>query len=170
DFLLRLNCVRLWLTVTENDSYHANMDTASKVEEFVTAQQPVYKQVVRELTAGRKQSHWMWFIFPQIAGLGFSSMSQKFGIDSLEQARSYLAHPVLGPRLRECTRLMLAVSHGDVSAVLGYPDDPKRRLHRRARRPASGACIRAAAALTPDGPDSCAPVQANQFQTSATSS
>src|SRR5438105_3970054 len=98
---------------------------SEKLEQFVRAQEPVYEQVVRELTAGQKQSHWIWFIFPQLAGLGFSAMSRKFGIVSLEQARSYLAHPVLGARLRECTRLMLKVPHGDVSRVLSYPDDLK---------------------------------------------
>jgi uncharacterized protein (DUF1810 family) len=103
------------------------METAAKLTEFVAAQEPVYEQVVRELTAGRKQSHWMWFIFPQLTGLGFSAMARKFGIDSLDEARSYLNHPVLGPRLRECAQLMLAVRHNDVSAVLGYPDDLKFR-------------------------------------------
>lgn len=98
-----------------------------KFAEFVDAQDPVYEQVVRELKAGRKQTHWMWFIFPQLAGLGSSHMAQKFAIDSLAEAQSYLQHPVLGARLRECARLMIAAPHGDVSAILGYPDDLKFR-------------------------------------------
>jgi uncharacterized protein (DUF1810 family) len=103
------------------------MDSAARLTEFVAAQEPVYEEVVRELAAGRKQSHWMWFIFPQLAGLGFSSMARKFGIASLDEARSYLDDLVLGQRLRECTRLMLAVPHDNVSGVLGYPDDLKFR-------------------------------------------
>jgi uncharacterized protein (DUF1810 family) len=103
------------------------MNTAAKLEEFVKAQNGVYEDVVRELAAGRKQTHWMWFIFPQLAGLGSSRMAQKFAIASLAEARSYLAHGVLGARLRECTRLMLAAPHDDVSSILGHPDDLKFR-------------------------------------------
>lgn len=103
------------------------MSTQPELEAFVTAQDAVYEQVLRELAAGRKATHWMWFIFPQLAGLGKSSMAQKFAIDSLAEAREYLAHPVLGSRLKECTRLMLAAPHGDVRAILGYPDDLKFR-------------------------------------------
>ena len=79
------------------------------LERFVDAQAPVYDEVRRELTVGRKQSHWMWFIFPQIAGLGQSPMSIRFAIGSLNEAKAYLAHPVLGARLRECARLTLDV-------------------------------------------------------------
>lgn len=103
------------------------MDVETKLAEFVTAQEAVYDQVVRELAAGHKRSHWMWFIFPQLAGLGSSHMAQKFAIDSREEARAYLQHSVLGPRLIECTRLMLAAPNHDVSAILGYPDDLKFR-------------------------------------------
>ena len=74
------------------------------LERFVDAQAPVYEQVRREMAAGRKESHWMWFIFPQIAGLGQSPMSIRFAIASLDEAKAYLAHPVLGARLRECAR------------------------------------------------------------------
>ena len=74
------------------------------LQRFVDAQAPVYEQVRRELKVGRKQSHWMWFIFPQIAGLGQSPMSVRFAIASLDEAEAYLAHPVLGARLRECAR------------------------------------------------------------------
>jgi len=103
------------------------MNTETKLVEFVDAQEAVYVDVVRELTLGRKQSHWMWFVFPQLAGLGTSQMARKFAIGSLEEARAYLQHSILGPRLKECTRLMLAAPHDDVSAILGYPDDLKFR-------------------------------------------
>jgi uncharacterized protein (DUF1810 family) len=102
-------------------------DIVEKLEQFVAAQEGVYDQVVRELTAGRKRSHWIWFIFPQMAGLGFSQMARKFGIESKEEAIGYLKHGVLGPRLRECTRLMLAIGHRDIGSVMGYPDDLKFR-------------------------------------------
>jgi len=103
------------------------MDTETKLTEFVSTQEAVFEQVVSELTAGHKQSHWMWFIFPQLAGLGTSQMARKFAIGSLEEARAYLRHAVLGPRLKECTRLMLAAPHSDAGAILGYPDDLKFR-------------------------------------------
>ncbi|MDE2378506.1 DUF1810 domain-containing protein [Bradyrhizobium sp.] len=94
---------------------------------FVRAQDPVYPAVVTELTRGRKQSHWMWFIFPQVEGLGFSAMSQRYAIASREEAVAYLAHPVLGPRLVECTRLVLAIEGRSLDAILGAPDDVKFR-------------------------------------------
>jgi len=77
------------------------------LERFVSAQAPVYAAVQQELAAGHKRTHWMWFVFPQIAGLGFSAMSQRYAISRLNEARAYLAHPVLGPRLRECTSLAM---------------------------------------------------------------
>ena len=101
--------------------------TTFELAEFVAAQNRVYDQVLRELTAGRKKTHWMWFIFPQIIGLGSSGMSQMFGIDSLAEAQSYLRDDVLGSRLRKCTELMLASPHQDISAILEYPDDFKFR-------------------------------------------
>jgi uncharacterized protein (DUF1810 family) len=94
---------------------------------FVRAQEAVYPDVVGELTRGRKQSHWMWFIFPQIAGLGFSAMSQRYAIASREEAMAYLAHPILGPRLVECTALVLAVEGRTINTILGAPDDAKFR-------------------------------------------
>jgi uncharacterized protein (DUF1810 family) len=103
------------------------MKREAKLAEFVTAQDAVYDEVRRELAAGRKETHWIWFIFPQMAGLGFSPMSQKFGITSKAEARSYLEHSVLGPRLRECTQLMLALSDRNIGSILGYPDDLKFR-------------------------------------------
>jgi uncharacterized protein (DUF1810 family) len=87
----------------------------------------VYDRVRRELAAGRKESHWMWFIFPQMAGLGFSPMARKFGIASEAEALSYLQHAVLGPRLRECTTLLLACPDPDIHSILGSPDDLKFR-------------------------------------------
>ena len=76
------------------------------LERFVGAQRPVYERVLAELRAGDKRSHWMWFVFPQVAGLGHSPMAQEYAIGSLAEARAYLAHPVLGPRLRECAGLV----------------------------------------------------------------
>jgi uncharacterized protein (DUF1810 family) len=101
--------------------------TEAKLAEFVHAQDEVYDQVRRELAAGRKETHWIWFIFPQVTGLGFSSMSRKFGMASIAEARSYLKHPVLGPRLRECTDRMLALPTQNIRSVLGDPDDLKFR-------------------------------------------
>jgi uncharacterized protein (DUF1810 family) len=97
------------------------------LERFVEAQNPVYGQVTRELRAGSKQSHWMWFIFPQIAGLGHSSTAQQYAISSLAEATAYLEHPVLGERLRECTRLVNEVEGRSASGIFGYPDDMKFR-------------------------------------------
>lgn len=97
------------------------------MQRFVDAQAPVYSRVVAELRQGRKDSHWMWFIFPQIAGLGTSAMAQKYAISSLDEARAYLAHPVLGARLRECCRLVNAVEGSAIEEILGPPDDLKYR-------------------------------------------
>ena len=103
------------------------MEIAAKLSEFVIAQDAVYDAVRRELAAGRKETHWIWFIFPQLAGLGRSPMSQKFGLASTDETRSYLEHSILGPRLRECTRLMLTMSDRSIGSILGYPDDLKFR-------------------------------------------
>ena len=97
------------------------------LERFVEAQDPVYAQVCRELRQGRKQGHWIWFIFPQLKGLGQSFMSNRFGIASAEEAGAYLAHPILGPRLRECTSLVNGVEGASVGEIFGYPDDLKFR-------------------------------------------
>ncbi|TCZ65387.1 DUF1810 domain-containing protein [Roseicella aquatilis] len=94
---------------------------------FVEAQAPVMGQVLAELRAGRKRSHWMWFVFPQLRGLGQSAMAQRYGIASLAEARAYLAHPVLGPRLEECTALVLAVQGRSAEAILGGVDAMKFR-------------------------------------------
>ena len=97
------------------------------LQRFVVAQAPVYEQVVAELTAGRKRTHWMWFIFPQIEGLGSSMMAQRFAIASLDEARAYLAHALLGPRLFACTALVNAAAGKEIVQILGYPDDLKFR-------------------------------------------
>jgi uncharacterized protein (DUF1810 family) len=101
------------------------MSDPFSLQRFVAAQAPVYPRVVSELRAGRKQSHWMWFIFPQIEGLGHSAMAQRYAVGSRAEAEAYLDHPVLGPRLRDCTRLVNAVAHKDIHAILGSPDDMK---------------------------------------------
>jgi uncharacterized protein (DUF1810 family) len=94
---------------------------------FVTAQGPLIERVLGELRAGEKRSHWMWFIFPQLAGLGHSPMAQRYAIVSLAEARAYLAHDVLGPRLVECTRLVNAIEGRSIHAIFGSPDDMKFR-------------------------------------------
>jgi uncharacterized protein (DUF1810 family) len=101
--------------------------SGSDLERFVQAQEPVIGQVLKELRAGRKASHWMWFVFPQLEGLGHSPMAQRFAIASRAEAQAYLAHPVLGPRLRECTRLVNEVEGRDIEEILGYPDNLKFR-------------------------------------------
>jgi uncharacterized protein (DUF1810 family) len=102
-----------------DDPYHLNR--------FVDAQAPVIDRVREELAQGRKRSHWMWFIFPQIAGLGFSVMAQRYAIASLDEARAYLRHPILGPRLEDCTRLAVAVDGRSATEIFGSPDDMKFR-------------------------------------------
>lgn len=97
------------------------------LQRFVEAQEPVYAQVCAELSEGRKRGHWMWFVFPQIRGLGHSPTAQHFAIRSRAEAEAYLRHPVLGTRLRECTALVNAVQGREVSEIFGYPDDLKFR-------------------------------------------
>jgi uncharacterized protein (DUF1810 family) len=101
------------------------MDTDFNLERFVEAQQGVYDQALAELQAGRKRSHWMWFIFPQIAGLGQSAMARKYAIASEDEAAAYLAHPVLGPRLRTCAAA--AAAHDELAAddIFDTPDNLK---------------------------------------------
>jgi uncharacterized protein (DUF1810 family) len=89
---------------------------------FLEAQEPVYAQVVAELRRGRKESHWMWFIFPQIAGLGQSAAARRYAVGSAAEAAAYLAHPVLGRRLLECTRLVLEAPASSAEEIFGYPD------------------------------------------------
>jgi uncharacterized protein (DUF1810 family) len=94
---------------------------------FVKAQNPVFERVLVELGEGRKQSHWMWFIFPQIKGLGHSYTAIEFAISSPGEAEAYLQHPILGPRLRQCTQLVLDIEGRGIEDILGYPDDLKFR-------------------------------------------
>ena len=98
---------------------------AEDLDRFVLAQQGVYEGVVQELRRGRKVGHWIWFIFPQIEGLGRSAMSQEYAISSLEEARAYLDHPVLGVRLRECATILLASEGRTASEILGSIDAMK---------------------------------------------
>jgi len=97
------------------------------LERFVQAQQRIYKAVLAELQAGEKMNHWMWFIFPQIRGLGESPSSIEFAISGREEALAYLQHSVLGPRLKECTQLVLSVEGRSAFDIFGYPDDIKFR-------------------------------------------
>lgn len=92
------------------------------LERFLTAQQGVYDRASAELRAGEKQSHWMWFIFPQIHGLGSSEMAQRYAISSIEEAHAYLEHPVLGQRLRDCTTIVVALEGRTAEQIFGYPD------------------------------------------------
>jgi uncharacterized protein (DUF1810 family) len=97
------------------------------LERFTIAQGPVIDAVYDELRRGRKSSHWMWFIFPQLSALGVSLTAKRFGLASLAEARAYLAHPILGPRLRECCALLLKVQDRRIGDILGHPDDLKLR-------------------------------------------
>jgi uncharacterized protein (DUF1810 family) len=103
------------------------MKNLYNLERFVDAQDPLYQRVCEELRRGRKTSHWMWFVFPQIAGLGRSDMAQRYAITSIDEARAYLDHPVLGPRLTECTTLVNQVEGRTISDIFGFPDDAKFR-------------------------------------------
>ena len=95
------------------------------LERFVAAQTPVFAAVLSALKAGHKQSHWMWFVFPQLRGLGHSSMATFYGIASLSEARVYLAHALLGPRLELCTQTVLGHPHKSLHQIFGSPDDLK---------------------------------------------
>jgi uncharacterized protein (DUF1810 family) len=95
------------------------------LQRFVTAQAPVYDRVLAELRAGRKQTHWMWFIFPQLRGLGHSDMARRFAIASLAEADAYLQHAVLGRRLRECSALVAQIEGRTIGQIFGSPDDMK---------------------------------------------
>ena len=101
------------------------MTDPSDLQRFVDAQAPVYQRVLAELRHGQKRSHWMWFIFPQLAGLGHSPMARRFAIASREEAVAYVGHGVLGSRLRECTALVNAVEGQTIREIFGSPDDFK---------------------------------------------
>ena len=103
------------------------MDDSFRLQRFVDAQEPIYSQVLDELKRGRKTSHWMWFIFPQIAGLGSSAMAQQYAISSTEEAQAYLGHDVLGARLFECVNVLLALDGRTAEQILGGTDMLKLR-------------------------------------------
>lgn len=104
-----------------------HMNDPHNLQRFVHAQNPVYEQVCSELREGRKSGHWMWFIFPQIKGLGRSEIARKFAISSREEAAAYLKHPILGPRLRECSRLVTLAEGRSARQIFGYTDELKFR-------------------------------------------
>jgi uncharacterized protein (DUF1810 family) len=101
------------------------VDDPYDLNRFLSAQEGVYERALAELKAGQKRTHWMWFIFPQIDGLGYSPTAKRYSIKSLEEARQYLNHRVLGKRLLECTEAVVALKSGTVSDIFGYPDDMK---------------------------------------------
>jgi uncharacterized protein (DUF1810 family) len=97
------------------------------LQRFVDAQNPVFERVCSELREGQKQTHWMWFIFPQITGLGYSGMATRFAISSQQEAEGYLKHPVLGPRLRQCSQLVTLIEGRSIKQIFGYTDHLKFR-------------------------------------------
>jgi uncharacterized protein (DUF1810 family) len=103
------------------------MNDPYNLKRFVEAQGPAIAGVLEELRAGEKRSHWMWFVFPQAAGLGSSTMARRFAIASRGEARAFMAHPVLGPRLVECARLVVAAEGRTIERIFGYPDNLKFR-------------------------------------------
>ncbi|MDB4891785.1 MAG: hypothetical protein JWL61_3640 [Gemmatimonadetes bacterium] len=114
--------------------------SSHSLSRFVDAQRGVYANALLEITRGRKESHWMWFVFPQLVGLGQSAMAQRYGITGVEEARAYVAHPVLGPRLQECMEAALGVEGRTATEIFGRPDDRKLQ-----------SCATLFAAVTPPG-------------------
>ena len=102
-------------------------DDPFELQRFLEAQDPVYSRILAELTAGVKQSHWMWFVFPQIQGLGHSAIARHYAISSVAEARAYLQHPALGSRLRECTRIVNGLEGRSALQIFGFPDTLKFR-------------------------------------------
>ena len=103
------------------------MDDGYDLQRFIDAQEPIYDRVLSELSRGRKSSHWMWFVFPQIAGLGYSPMARRYAIHSRAEALAYADHPVLGARLRECTEFVNKAESRTIRQIFGSPDDMKFR-------------------------------------------
>ncbi|MCH9740683.1 MAG: DUF1810 domain-containing protein [Epsilonproteobacteria bacterium] len=101
------------------------MSQSYDLNRFITAQESIYKTVIEELKAGYKYSHWMWYIFPQFDGLGYSKRAEFYAIKSTAEAKAYLAHPLLGERLLECVQLLLDIENRSIGRILGYPDDLK---------------------------------------------
>jgi uncharacterized protein (DUF1810 family) len=112
--------VQGWISTPVSTEYE--MDDPYDLQRFVDAQDPVYAQACDELRDGRKRSHWMWFVFPQIQGLGASAMARRYAISSLAEAEAYVRHPLLGPRLRESTQLVNLVKERSIEEIFGYPD------------------------------------------------
>jgi uncharacterized protein (DUF1810 family) len=110
-----------------NTSNFPGSNDPRNLTRFVQAQQNDYEQALAEISSGRKRSHWMWYIFPQYAGLGFSSTSKHYAIKSLEEAKAYLAHPILGPRLLECANVVVDLDGRSATQIFGSPDDMKLR-------------------------------------------
>lgn len=102
-----------------------NPDDIYDLNRFLSAQEGIYERALAELKDGQKRTHWMWFIFPQIDGLGYSPTAKRYSIKSMEEARQYLDHAVLGKRLLECTEAVVALKGGSASEIFGYPDDVK---------------------------------------------
>jgi uncharacterized protein (DUF1810 family) len=113
--------------VTVGKSLSSDTADPFDLRRFVDAQDRVYDTVLGELRNGAKRSHWIWFVFPQLQGLGRSATAQRYGISSLNEARAYLAHPVLGARLRECTSLVAAIDGRSADEIFGWPDNLKVR-------------------------------------------
>ncbi|MGO4669992.1 DUF1810 domain-containing protein [Bosea sp. 2RAB26] len=103
------------------------MTEVHDLQRFVTAQEPIFETALAELRAGRKRTHWMWFVFPQLRGLGLSPTAERYGLASLAEARAYLAHPILGPRLVACTAAILELEGHSAHTIFGSPDDKKLR-------------------------------------------
>ena len=108
-----------------NETGDMNPDDPYDLNRFLSAQEGVYERALAELKGGQKRTHWMWYIFPQIDGLGYSPTAKRYAIKSNEEARQYLNHPVLGKRLLECTEAVVALKGESVSEIFGYPDDLK---------------------------------------------
>lgn len=103
------------------------MTEAHDLQRFIAAQEPIFETALAELRAGRKRTHWMWFVFPQLRGLGISPTAERYGLASLAEAHAYLAHPILGPRLVACTAAILEIEGQSAHAIFGSPDDMKLR-------------------------------------------
>ncbi len=114
-------------TALQSALWVTDMDDPYNLQRFVNAQNPVFEQACSELREGRKKGHWMWFVFPQLEGLGHSWTARRFGISSRQEAEAYLQHSILGPRLRECTRLVNLVEGRSIEQIFGYPDNLKFR-------------------------------------------
>ena len=122
---LRDNASHVWQKGPTSGRNELRGADTFNLQRFVDAQNGIYQQVCAELRRGQKESHWMWFVFPQIQGLGHSSMSQKYAISSRQEAKAYLNHPLLGQRLRECTGIVNHIEGSSIGEIFGYPDDLK---------------------------------------------